>query len=143
MISMSAPVSDSRRSQLTRTHRHNAGVQHHERQSPAAIQRVLQMEADDGLLLPILQPEIPGNPAVVLVHLAIAFPPVVRPAGDHVEPSGEAPGAEAVNDFVEGCRAGRLENMGQAAAESTLTAIMAREAIYAGKEMNWAEIVKS
>jgi predicted dehydrogenase len=51
--------------------------------------------------------------------------------------------ADAVNDFVEGCRAGRLENMGQAAAESTLTAIMAREAIYAGKEMNWAEIVKS
>src|SRR5712692_9145992 len=39
------------------------------------------MEADDGLLLPILQPEIAGNPAVVLVHLAVAFPPVVELAG--------------------------------------------------------------
>jgi len=30
-------------------------------QPPVAFQRVLQMEADDGLLLPILQPEIAGN----------------------------------------------------------------------------------
>src|SRR5207248_1409146 len=31
------------------------GVQHHERQPPVALQRVLQMERDDRLLLPIFQ----------------------------------------------------------------------------------------
>jgi hypothetical protein len=62
----------------------NAGVQHHGCQPPVAFQRVLQMEASDGLLLPILQPEIAGNPAVVLVDLAVAFPPVVELAGGDV-----------------------------------------------------------
>ena len=52
------------------------------------------MKADDGLLLPILQPEIAGNPAVVLVHLPVAFPPVVELAGGDVEPPNEPPGAD-------------------------------------------------
>src|SRR6478672_13750575 len=52
------------------------------------------MKADDGLLLPILQPEVAGNPAVVLVHLPVAFPPVVELAGGDVEPLDEAPGAD-------------------------------------------------
>src|SRR5438270_5887246 len=52
------------------------------------------MEADDGLLLPILQPEIAGNPAVVLVHLTVAFPPVVELAGSDVEPPDEPPGTD-------------------------------------------------
>src|ERR1051325_7576153 len=52
------------------------------------------MEADDGLLLPTLQPEIAGNPAVVLVHLAVAFPPVVELAGGDAEPHDEAAGAD-------------------------------------------------
>src|SRR5580658_4636513 len=42
----------------------------------------------------ILQPEIAGNPAVVLVHLAVAVPPVVVVAGDDVEPPNEPPGAD-------------------------------------------------
>ena len=46
----------------------HAVVEHHERQPTVAFQRVLQMEPDYRLLLPILQPEIAGNPAVVLVH---------------------------------------------------------------------------
>ena len=46
---------------------------------------------------------------------------------------------DAVNDFVDGARTGRLENAAVAAVESTLTAIMAREAIYSGKEKTWAE----
>src|SRR6476646_9182091 len=77
-----------------RTHRHNVGVRHHERQPPVAFQRVLQMEADDSLLFPILQPEIPGNPAVVLIRLAVAFPPVVELAGGDVEPPNQPPGAD-------------------------------------------------
>ncbi len=52
------------------------------------------MEPDDGLFLPLLQPEIPGNPAVVLVRLAIALPPAVELAGGDVEPLDEAPGAD-------------------------------------------------
>ena len=52
------------------------------------------MEADDGLLLPLLQPEIAGNPAVVLVDLAVAFSPVVELAGAHAEPADEPSGAD-------------------------------------------------
>ncbi len=48
--------------------------------------------------------------------------------------------ADAVNAFVEGARTGKLENAAFTAAESTLTAIMAREAIYSGKEMTWDRI---
>ena len=44
--------------------------------------------------MPILQPEIAGNPAVVLVHLAVAFPPVVELAGSDVEPHDKPPGAD-------------------------------------------------
>ena len=44
---------------------------------------------------------------------------------------------DAVNEFVEGARTGKIENAAFSAAESTLTAIMAREAIYSGKEMTW------
>src|ERR1041385_478867 len=71
-----------------------SGVQHHKSQPPIAFQRVLQMEADDRLLLPILQPEIAGNPAVVLVHFAVAFPPVVELAGSDVEPHDKPSGAD-------------------------------------------------
>src|SRR5205814_704831 len=53
-----------------------------------------QMKPDDGLLLPILQPEVAGNPAVVLVHPPVAFPPVVELAGGHIEPPNEPPGAD-------------------------------------------------
>src|SRR6478672_6003510 len=52
------------------------------------------MEANDGLLFPILQPEIAGNPAVVLVHPAVAFPPIVELAGGDVEPLDEPSGAD-------------------------------------------------
>jgi myo-inositol 2-dehydrogenase / D-chiro-inositol 1-dehydrogenase len=47
---------------------------------------------------------------------------------------------DAVNEFVEGARTGKLENAAFTAVESTLTAIMAREAIYSGKEWNWSQV---
>jgi myo-inositol 2-dehydrogenase / D-chiro-inositol 1-dehydrogenase len=47
---------------------------------------------------------------------------------------------DAVNAFVDGARSGKLENAAFWAVESTLTAIMAREAIYAGKPMTWADL---
>jgi predicted dehydrogenase len=49
---------------------------------------------------------------------------------------------DAVDEFVEGARTGKIENAAFSAAESTLTAIMAREAIYKGQEMNWDRIAK-
>ena len=50
--------------------------------------------------------------------------------------------ADAVNLFIEGARTGKLENAAFYAADSTLTAIMAREAIYKGREMTWNELMK-
>lgn len=50
---------------------------------------------------------------------------------------------DGVNEFIEGARTGKLENAAFHAAESTLTAIMAREAIYSGKEMTWERISKA
>jgi hypothetical protein len=38
-----------------RTNRHNVSVEHHERQPPITLQRVLQMELNDRFLLPRLQ----------------------------------------------------------------------------------------
>src|SRR3982751_1647798 len=72
----------------------NTRIENHERQPPIALLWILEMEADDGLLLPIFEPEIPGNPTVVLVHTAIALPPVVELTGTQVEPSDEVPGAD-------------------------------------------------
>jgi myo-inositol 2-dehydrogenase/D-chiro-inositol 1-dehydrogenase len=48
--------------------------------------------------------------------------------------------ADAVNAFIDGARTGKIENAAFYAAESTMTAIMAREAIYSGKEMTWDRI---
>src|SRR5277367_1830681 len=76
-----------------RTHRHDVGVQHHERQPPIAFQRILQVERNDRLLLPILQPKVPGNPAVMLIHLAVPLAPAVELAGCNVEPPDEPPSA--------------------------------------------------
>src|ERR1041384_1175756 len=67
------------------------------------------MEPDDGLLLPLRQPEIAGNPAVVPVHFAVAFPPVVELAGGDVEPLDAShgvdlgllrPAPDEVNDLI-------------------------------------------
>ncbi len=48
--------------------------------------------------------------------------------------------ADAVNAFVEGARTGKLENAAFYAVESTLTAILGREAIYSGKPMTWSDL---
>jgi hypothetical protein len=52
------------------------------------------MERNDRLLLPILQPELPGNPAVVLVDAPVTLAPAVELAGCDVEPPDEPPGAD-------------------------------------------------
>jgi predicted dehydrogenase len=47
---------------------------------------------------------------------------------------------DAVNEFIEGARTGKIENAGLWAAESTLTAVMALEACVNGQEMTWAMV---
>src|SRR5436305_11372617 len=59
-----------------------------------AFQRILQMKIDDRLLLPLLQPKIPGNPTVVFIHLAVPVAPVVELAGPDAEPIDKPSGAE-------------------------------------------------
>ena len=48
-----------------------------------------------------------------------------------------------VNEFVDGVRAGRIENMGVPAAESTLTAVMALTSCVSGREVTWDEMSKA
>jgi predicted dehydrogenase len=47
---------------------------------------------------------------------------------------------DAVASFVEGVRGGQAENAVASAVETMYTAIMARQAIYTGKEVTWAEV---
>src|ERR1700730_17400666 len=77
-----------------RAPRQDVGIQHHERQPPIAFQRILQMERNDRLLLPILQPKVPGNPAVVLVDTPVPLAPAVELADRDVQPSDEPSGAD-------------------------------------------------
>ena len=48
--------------------------------------------------------------------------------------------SDAVSQFIEGARTGKIENAAFFAAESTLTAILGREAIYRKKELTWREL---
>lgn len=77
-----------------RTHRYHLCIQHHERQPPIPFQRILSMEVDDGFLLPRLQPEISGNPTVVLIHspVALATPCVALPLASLLSRSAGGPG---------------------------------------------------
>ncbi len=50
---------------------------------------------------------------------------------------------DAVNEFIEGARTGKIENMGVAAAESTLTAVMALWSCVHGRPYTWEEILKA
>ncbi len=49
---------------------------------------------------------------------------------------------DAVDEFVAGARTGKIENAAFSAVDSTLTAIMAREAIYRGREVTWEQVQK-
>ena len=52
------------------------------------------MKIDDRLFLPIVQPMIAGNPAVVLVDFAVAASPVVKLASADAHPHNEPSGAD-------------------------------------------------
>ncbi len=50
---------------------------------------------------------------------------------------------DAVNEFVEGARTGKIENAGVSAAESTLTAVMALEACVTGRPVSWEQVSRA
>ena len=75
------------------SYRHDVGIHHHEAQSPIASQRVLQMETDDRRFLPLHQPKLPGNPAVVVIGPAISFEPAVILAGCDTQPHNKSSSA--------------------------------------------------
>jgi len=69
-----------------RTDRHHIPIQHHEGQPPVALQRILGLERQDGLLLPAFQPVVAWDPGIVLVGPAIPAPPIVVLAGREAQP---------------------------------------------------------
>ena len=88
---------------------HHVPVQHHERHAAVALQRILPLEVEDGLFLPLLQPPVPRHPSVVLVELAVAILPVVELALADADPAHQrlgaqlgaiTPAAHVVDDFV-------------------------------------------
>src|SRR5262249_52080064 len=89
----------------------DVGIEHHEGQPPVALQGVLLMEVEDGLLLLGLQPVVARDPGVVLVGLAVARLPVVPLAGADAQPDEEAgdgdagalrPAVDEIDDGVAG-----------------------------------------
>jgi predicted dehydrogenase len=50
---------------------------------------------------------------------------------------------DAVDRFIDGVRNGAYDNAGPSAVESTLTAIMAREAIYSGKQLTFDQVANA
>ena len=90
---------------------HHVAVEHHKRQPPIALQRILEREADDRLLLPVFEPPVARHPAVVFVPLAVAILPVVELALADAQPADELPGrnlralvptAHVIDHFVAG-----------------------------------------
>lgn len=64
-------------------------IQHHEREPSVTFQGVIVIKSDDGLPLPVFQPEIAGNGGVMLVGFAIPIDPGVKFALADREPADE------------------------------------------------------
>jgi hypothetical protein len=69
------------------------------------------MEVENGVFLPVGEPMVARQPAVVLVDLAVAFPPVEELAPRDADPGDQAragqfgllgPGADVIDDGVAG-----------------------------------------
>ncbi|PYV36989.1 MAG: gfo/Idh/MocA family oxidoreductase [Acidobacteria bacterium] len=69
-------------------------------------------------------------------------PPTAEKQKPEVDPLSEAT-PEKVKAFVESIQSGQFHNQLDQGAESTLSAILGRQASYEGKEMTWDHLVKS
>src|SRR5207342_2719797 len=76
------------------TNGHDVGIEHHKGQAAVTLQRKLCLEVQDGLTFPRFQPEVAGDPGVVLVDSAIAFLPGVKLAGSYLQPTNKVAGAD-------------------------------------------------
>ena len=84
-------------------------IEHHERESPVALQRMRVVEVEDGLTFPVFEPEVPRDHGIVLVDLPIAVLPLVELAGSQFEPVEQlfggqfgtlGPVADVIDDLV-------------------------------------------
>jgi hypothetical protein len=66
-----------------------------------------------------------------------------RRAWQHAELKDLSPFVEEHRDLVASIRRGRPLNEGRRVAESTLTAILGREAAYTGQSVTWDELLRS
>jgi len=73
--------------------------------------RIFLTVVDDGLLFPVLEPEVSGNPAVMLIDPAITLFPAIEFAAGYPEPVDESscrelgptsPVMDKVDDLVPG-----------------------------------------
>ena len=72
----------------------DVGVQHHEREPPVALEWKALVVLDDRPLLPVFEPVVARDLAVVLVRLPVALTPGVVLALGHADPGDEAPGRQ-------------------------------------------------
>jgi len=70
-------------------------VQHHKREPPVALQGVLQVKVNDGLPLPLLQPEIPGDEGVMFVDFPTTLNPAVEFTFTDGQPNNKSPKVDA------------------------------------------------
>src|SRR3989339_1397063 len=77
-----------------RTRRCHTRVDHHERHPPISLARMAEVEPDDRIFLPRVQPPVPWNQAVVLVGLPIPLDPVVVLAPRQFDPSDHPRGGD-------------------------------------------------
>ncbi len=69
-----------------RTHRYHISIQHHEGDASVAIVLMGQVEDDDCPLLPLLQPEVSGDQAVMPVYHAVTPLPAIELAETDAQP---------------------------------------------------------
>jgi hypothetical protein len=89
----------------------HVGVEHHEGETAVTFKGGFVVELDDGLLLPVFEPPVAGNPAVMLVDLAEALPPVIELALADAHPLDDLlgrdlrpirPVASVIDDLITG-----------------------------------------
>lgn len=69
---------------------HDVQIEHHEGQPSISLKGVIEMEANDGILFPILEPVVAGDFSVVLIGLSVSFPPLIELARADCGPSDES-----------------------------------------------------
>ena len=71
------------------TCRRHIGIEHHEGETAVTLNWVFVVELDDGLLFPVFEPPVAGNPAVMFVDLAVTLSPVIELAQAKAQPLDE------------------------------------------------------